>query len=100
MADGITICEGCAGGADLARRLEAEGVAVQRADCLNVCKAPVSLSVRAEGKAAYLFAGVDPAWTAEIRAFLALYAAAEDGLIEDARPCGALRHCLIGRIPA
>jgi hypothetical protein len=30
---------------------------------------------------------------------LKLYSAAETGDIEDARPLGSLRHCLIGRVP-
>ncbi len=110
MTDRITICASCraAGeaprGAALAARLRIalEGRAeVGTADCLNVCKSPLAFSVRATGKAAYLFAGVDPGLQeAEIVAFAALYAAAPGGEITDARPCGRLRHCLIGRIPA
>ena len=62
---------------------------------------PTAISFRAKGKAAYLFSGIDPATDHDdILAFADLYQAADDGWIEDARPCGRLRFCLIGRIPA
>ncbi len=70
-------------------------------DCMSACANPNAISFRAEGKAAYLFAGVDPvADRKDILEFAKLYVAAADGWIEDARPCGRLRHCLTGRIPA
>jgi len=77
--DRFIVCTGCTGGADLA---------------------PVSLAVRAEGKAAYLFTGVDPDAPEDVAAFAKLYAESPDGQIMDARPAGALRFCLVGRIPA
>ncbi|WP_083225691.1 DUF1636 family protein [Neptunicoccus sediminis] len=74
---------------------------VETHDCLSACAKPNSLSFRADGKAAYLFAGVDPvADRSDIAAFARLYAQSGDGWIEDARPAGRLRFCLIGRIPA
>ncbi len=107
MGDRITICESCrsdgpAKGATLADRLrplvEAE---VNTTDCMIVCGNPVTVSFRAEGKAAYLFSGVDPETQAEeVAEFARLYAAADDGLVEDVRSIGQLRFCLIGRIPA
>ena len=99
MGDRIIICTGCAGGAELASALEGR-VPVEVTDCMNVCDAPVSLAVRAEGKAAYLFTGVDPDRPEDIEAFAGLYAATPDGQIADARACGPLRFCLKGRIPA
>lgn len=99
MADRFIVCTGCAGGEALAAKLEGV-VAVERTDCMNVCDAPVSLAVRAEGKAAYLFTGVDPDRPEDIAAFAELYAAAPEGQIADARPAGELRFCLVGRIPA
>ena len=70
-------------------------------DCMQVCGRPVAVAFRGAGKAAYLFAGVDPvAQVEEIVVFAGLYAAAKDGIIADARPCGQLRLCLVGRIPA
>ena len=107
MADRITICATCRvgdappGGEALARRLSlALGREVATAPCLNACARPVALSVRAAGKAAYLFAGVDPGQDADILAFAALYRDAPAGEVADARPAGRLRFCLIGRIPA
>lgn len=69
--------------------------------CMSACANPTAISFRAKGKAAYMFAGVDPATDQDdILAFAKLYIAAKDGWIEDARPCGRLRFCLLGRIPA
>ena len=70
-------------------------------ECMSACAQPNAISFRAEGKAAYLFADVDPVKDKDdILAFAKLYVDAKDGWIEDARPCGRLRHCLLGRIPA
>jgi predicted metal-binding protein len=108
--DCITICATCAApgqapeGAALAEAVRdglREGCVLRLVDCVNVCHSPVALSIRGAGKTAYLFAGVDPAaQAAEIRKLADLYAEAAGGDITDARPLGALRHCLIGRIPA
>lgn len=97
--DRIIVCVGCAGGAELARSLDGR-LRVETAACLNVCDAPVSVAVRAEGKAAYLFAGVDAAAPQDLVAFARLYADSTDGEIADARATGKLRFCLLGRIPA
>lgn len=70
-------------------------------ECLSACADPIALSFRANGKAAYLFAGIDAHQDAnDILEFAKLYVASSDGWIEDARPAGRLRHCLRGRIPA
>ena len=70
-------------------------------ECLNACRAPLALAVTGEGKATYLFGGVDPeAQAEEVVAFAGLYAEAPRGEVADARPCGNLRFCLKGRIPA
>ncbi len=74
---------------------------VQTFECMSACANPTAISFRANGKAVYLFSGIDPATDHnDILAFADLYQAAADGWIEDARPCGRLRFCLIGRIPA
>jgi predicted metal-binding protein len=74
---------------------------IETFECMSACSKPVAVSFRAKGKAAYMFAGIDPATDQhDILAFARLYAAAKDGWIEDARPCGRLRFCLLGRIPA
>lgn len=109
MGDRITICGGCRPGEGealaegLRGRLAEAGLATEVGvvDCMIVCAKPVSVAVRAEGKAAYLFSGVDPAaQAAEIVAFARLYAEAKGGIVEDARPCGDLRFRLVGRVPA
>jgi len=99
MRDRIIICTGCVGGAELAAALQGR-VNVETTDCMNVCSTPVSLAVRATGKAAYLFTGVSPDSPDDVVAFAQLYADAPDGKIADARAAGDLRFCLIGRIPA
>ena len=111
MAHTLFICSTCAeiGGdpkgaaliEDVAARLASLGdFEVRAQECLNVCTKPTALAFRATGKAAYLFAGVDLADGADVAAFARLYADAPDGWIEDARPAGRLRFCLVGRIPA
>jgi predicted metal-binding protein len=74
---------------------------VETFECMSACANPNAISFRAPGKAAYLFSGVDAERDQEdIIAFARMYLAAKDGWIEDARPCGRLRFCLMGRIPA
>lgn len=74
---------------------------IETFECMSACANPTAISFRADGKAAYMFAGIDPAKDRnDILAFAKLYIAAKDGWIKDARPCGRLRHCLLGCIPA
>jgi predicted metal-binding protein len=74
---------------------------VETFECMSACANPNAISFRAPDKAAYLFSGVDPENDQQdILAFARMYLAAKDGWIEDARPCGRLRFCLLGRIPA
>jgi predicted metal-binding protein len=58
------------------------------------------VAVQGAGKAAWLFAGVTPGMAGDLQAFARLYADSADGQITDARAAGALRQCLIGRLPA
>ncbi|WP_172300214.1 DUF1636 family protein [Pseudoruegeria sp. HB172150] len=98
----LTICAGCSGGdalADVLREALPEAE-IARADCLSVCTDPATVAAQAEGRATYVFSGVGIADEADIRAFLAEYAAAPKGWIEDARPLGRLRFCLVTRVPA
>ena len=100
MTDRVSVCGGCGGGS-LFGQLQARLDDVALVDCMNVCGRPVAVSFRGPDKAAYLFAGVDPeAQIDEIIVFAGLYADAPGGIVADARPCGTLRLCLIGRIPA
>ncbi|WP_135504291.1 DUF1636 family protein [Roseovarius aestuariivivens] len=105
----IVVCSTCEGvdGKGFAARLR-DGIAargldvtVQEHDCLSNCARPLSLAFSAPGKATYLFADIDPKIDLEdTLAFAALFAASENGWIEDARPAGRLRFCLLGRVPA
>ena len=100
---GVSGCGKSSIGAAFAQALRdvvPDGVIVETAACMNQCDAPVSLALRGPGRDVYLFAGVDPETDLEDAAALArIYAEAEGGTIEDARPAGRLRHCLVGRVP-
>lgn len=79
----------------------AAAVELAEQSCFNACEAPTALSLQGPGRATYFFTGVKPLQdVGDILATLRLYLAAPDGWIEDARPCGRLRHCLAGRVPA
>ncbi len=99
MAGRLAVCVSCEGGAALADALE-ERMELTRTDCMNVCSRPACVSVRETGKPAYLFGDVDATLAPNVLRFVALYDAAEAGIVTDARPIGDLRFKLIGRIPA
>lgn len=85
----------------LARDGLGDAVDLASADCMGACAEPVSLALQGEGRASYLFSGVSPMEdVADILATCREYLAAPGGWIVDARPCGRLRLCLKGRIPA
>jgi predicted metal-binding protein len=109
MMHRIVVCSTCecTDGKGFAARLRAafseRGMefTVQDHDCMSNCGRPLSVAFSAAGKATYLFGDIDPTIDLEdTLAFAALYAACADGWIEDARPAGRLRHCLIGRVPS
>ncbi|WP_417769790.1 DUF1636 family protein [Stappia sp.] len=76
-------------------------VALAPVECMGACAEPVALALQGEGRASYLFSGVSPLEdVADIVGTCRAYLAAPDGWIVDARPCGRLRLCLKGRIPA
>lgn len=59
------------------------------------------MALQSTGRATCFFAGVDPqADVADIVSTIRAYLDAPKGWIEDARPCGRLRFCLVGRVPA
>lgn len=89
----------------LRRATEAAGfstpVRLVSQDCMNGCARPVSMAIQGHGRATFFFTGIDPeADMGDIVATLHAYLAAPQGWIEDARSCGRLRHCLVGRVPA
>ena len=103
MAKRLTICGLCDGpGKALADavRTELTGWEVVIHDCLSVCAEPVSVAAQADGKATYVFAGVQDTDAADVLAFAKLYDDSADGWINDARPLGRLRFCLKTRVPA
>ncbi len=103
----VHFCQNC-GPSDLAtlhEELAASGltdaVSIVERGCMNGCVSPVSMAMQGPGRATYFFNGVDPVADAEdIAATLCAYLAAPDGWIENAQPCGRLRFCLVGRVPA
>jgi len=105
----ITVCSSCEGsdGKAFAAELRAALAGtdlkydVRDFDCMSNCTRPLSIAFSAAGKATYLFGDVDTAGgLKDVMAFASLFDASADGWIEDARPAGRLRHCLIGRVPA
>ena len=106
----LRLCTACAGAsfaqiatitAALAEAGLAQAISVVGTDCMDACDAPVALALQAEERATYLFAGVVPdADLGDIVATCRAYLEAPEGWIEDARPCGRLRHCLRARVPA
>ena len=76
-------------------------VLISDQDCMNGCARPVSLALQSRGRATCFFGGVDlQADAADIVETVRAYHAAPKGWIEDARRCGRLRFCLVGRVPA
>ncbi|WP_127114928.1 DUF1636 family protein [Shimia sediminis] len=109
MTHKLFICETCLDAAGetpgpalamAVRARVAADVEVVLTPCMNLCDEPVSLALRAPGKMAYLFAGVEAGDVGDIAALAELYVNAAGGVIEDARPAGRLRFCLKGRVPA
>ena len=106
----LRLCTGCEGGgmregkSAVQDALDKAGLAdlvrVRPAACLGACEAPRSLALQSPGRASYVFAGVDLIEQAtDIAATCQTYLDAPKGWIEDARPCGTLRHQLRARIP-
>ena len=107
----LTLCSTCNTGdrtedmAAISKALKRAGlgetVMVRQAACLGACEDPVSLGIQGPGRASYVFSGVNPQEDAsDIASTCRTYLQAEKGWIEDARPCGRLRHCLRARLPA
>ncbi|MCA8879932.1 MAG: DUF1636 family protein [Rhodobacteraceae bacterium] len=97
------LCGGCCDAAEaLAQEIGAvsSGRAVHIASCLSVCKSPATLAAQGEGRATYVFAGIEAGDVADIAAFARAYDAAPHGWIADARPLGRLRFKLVTRVPA
>ncbi|WP_269584788.1 DUF1636 family protein [Roseibium sp. Sym1] len=75
--------------------------AVGTVDCMGSCEQPVSLAFQGDGRATFVFSGVQfPDDVSDIVETARTYLEAKDGWIEDAGSCGRLRFCLRARIPA
>ena len=76
-------------------------VQLVRQECMNGCSEPVTMALQGQGMATCFFTGIDPeADCDDIVNTMRAYMDSPAGWIEDARPCGRLRHCLVGRVPA
>ena len=97
----LVICDGCGGGAMAeALRRALPKVPLDHAPCLSVCAKPVTLAAQGAGRATYVFSGLTPEDVGDVVAFATAYDTAKAGWIEDARPLGRLRLCLVARVPA
>ena len=110
----IVICTTCepVGGVDgkgfAARVVEAidddgapPGIVVDQVECMGACAEPMALALQAEGRASYLFSGLNPTTdVTDVLATCRVFLSSPRGWITDARPCGRLRDRLRARIPA
>lgn len=102
----ISLCADCGTQAhqDLTQKLSEtdmpDGVRIQKTTCLGPCHKPMVLALQAPKSAGYVFAGITVDDAADIAATARLFLSSEQGWIEDARPCGRLRHLLVARFPA
>ncbi len=102
----IFVCTSCAVDFEVGEFMDAvrsrvgPGFVVTGHPCFSSCNDPLAVAFRAEGLAAYVFAGLTPDDIGDIVAFADLWRKSPDGWVEDARPAGRLRLCLRARIPA
>ena len=90
---------------DLQSALDAAGlidrITVTPSPCLGVCTSPNTIALQGESRASLVFKDVDLTTDRDdIIATCRAWLEADHGWIEDARPCGRLRHHLQARIPA
>jgi len=85
--------------ADALRKARPE-LRIERTACLSVCAAPATLAAQGAGRATYVFSGLTGEDARDVLTFADAYLAAPAGWIEDARPLGRLRNCLMPRVPA
>ncbi|WP_156477467.1 DUF1636 family protein [Falsihalocynthiibacter arcticus] len=107
----ILICSTCQG--ERSRKVEgdtlndalrraglADQVNVEFAGCIGSCIAPVSIGLQGDGRASYVFSGIDLLKDADdIAATCRVYLNTRKGWIVDAHVCGRLRECLQTRLP-
>ncbi|MDE4305818.1 DUF1636 family protein [Phaeobacter gallaeciensis] len=108
----VLICSTCTGHRNREGEERALRIALEKANiseivqldfggCMNACSAPIALGLQGEGRASYVFAGIDPIQDAnDVAATCLSYISARKGWIVDATSCGRLRFCLRARLPA
>ncbi len=102
----LSICTECANfdETELRRALDKthlpSDVVIEASACLGPCDRPSVLALQTPKRAGYVFAGITLADAGDIAATCALVLSSPEGWIEDARPCGRLRHLLVARMPS
>lgn len=81
-------------------RVALPNLRIEPIDCMSGCTRAQTVAFRAAGKVAYLFGDITLADLSALETFSALYDASPNGVFEDARVLGDLRHKAIARIPA
>ncbi|MEM9797144.1 MAG: DUF1636 domain-containing protein [Pseudomonadota bacterium] len=102
----ILICTKCRGSNSAAAMRQtltetvASGVIFRAVDCMAGCDHPVAVGVQAEGKASYLFGGIETeAEIAAIARFVRDYAASEKGWTNSGERPAALTGKTLARLP-
>lgn len=95
------VCQTCAEGDALAQALRAglHNVDVEEVACMSGCMRAQTVAFRETGKVAYLFGDITIEDMSDLQTFVDHYAASSDGVFDDARVLGGLRHKAIARIP-
>lgn len=76
-------------------------IEVDAVPCLGGCAAPVNISLQGQGRATYVFDGLDVKTSKDdIVKLCGMFLDLDAGWIEDARPLGDLRNQLRARVPA
>lgn len=102
----LSVCTECSvfEAADLRRALGEthlpRDVVIETSPCLGPCDRPSVLALQTPGHAGYVFAGITLKDAGDIAATCTLVLDSPNGWIEDARPCGRLRHLLVARMPS
>lgn len=77
-----------------------DAIEVDAVSCLGGCVAPVNISLQGQGRATYVFDGLDVKDAqSDIVTLSQMFLALDKGWIEDARPLGDLRNHLRARVP-
>lgn len=97
----VFVCKSCSVEGNFVEevRVGLREVDVVSVDCMSGCERAQTIAFRSPGKVAYLFGDITTADMDDLRNFVRLYLASEDGTFPDARVLGNLRTKAIARIP-